>query len=44
MVTEGVGRMRLTEVKKNGEWALKGVKWKKLCTGKEKNYTVRCVS
>lgn len=41
MVTEGVGRMRLTEVKKNGEWALKGVKWKKLCTGKKITLKVR---
>lgn len=33
--------MRLTEVKKNGEWALKGVKWKKLCTGKKITLKVR---
>lgn len=26
--------MRLTEVKKNGEWALKGVRWEELCAGK----------
>lgn len=33
--------MRLIEVKKNGEWALKGVKWKKLCTGKKITLKVR---
>ena len=26
--------MRLTEVKKNGEWTLKGVQWEELCVGK----------
>ena len=26
--------MRLIEVKKNGEWALKGVQWEELCAGK----------
>ncbi|WP_432627238.1 hypothetical protein [Brotaphodocola sp.] len=34
MVTERVGRMRLIDVKKNGEWTLKGVQHEELCAGK----------